>query len=137
MEVFVPPREDDADLPRQIAESLAPRLASDDTLVCQLGLGSHVDHILVRRAVEMLGRPLLYCADIPYLFKHPETVGPSTVGMKENVQPVTEAGLKSWHEATEAYASQLSSLLESPENLHKSIDQYWEITRGIPLYSPE
>jgi LmbE family N-acetylglucosaminyl deacetylase len=137
LDVFVPPQEEDADLPRQIAESLAPRIARDDVLVCPLGLGSHVDHILVRRAVEMLGQPILCCVDIPYFFKHPETLGPYIAGMKEKTYPVTEAGLRSWHAAVDAYASQLSSLHEGSEQLHRSIQEYWETQEGISLYKPE
>jgi LmbE family N-acetylglucosaminyl deacetylase len=136
-DVFVPPHMDDMGLPRQIAETLSSRLKSDDKLVCQLGLGSHVDHVLVRQAAEMLGRPLLYLADIPYLFKHPESLGPYTAGMKENVEPVTETGLRSWQDAVDSYVSQLSSLLESPENLRESIMRYWAVRRGITLYLPE
>ncbi len=136
-DVFVPPDEEDADIPRQVAAALLPRLAPDDILVCQLGLGSHVDHLLVRQAAEMLGRPLLYYIDIPYFFRHPGSLGQNTAGMKEFFQPVTEAGLKSWQEAVDAYASQLTSLLDSPENLHESIQKYWETQKGISLYTPE
>jgi LmbE family N-acetylglucosaminyl deacetylase len=134
--VFVPPHEDDADLPRQIAETIAPRLTRDDVLVCQLGLGSHVDHVLVRRGVEMLGHPLVHDADIPYLFQHPDSLASSTAGMKESLHAVTEAGLRSWQEAVNAYASQLSTLMDTPEQLHESIRGYWAEQGGIRLWSP-
>jgi len=137
MDVFVPPHEDDADLPRQIAETIASRLSRDDVLVCQLGLGSHVDHILVRRAVELLERPLLFDADIPYLFDHPESLSPNIAGMKENFHAVTEAGLISWQDAVAMYASQLSTLLDSPEFLRESIRQYWAERGGIRLWTVE
>ena len=137
LDVYLPPHEDDADLPRQIAESIAPRLTRDDVLVCQLGLGSHVDHILVRRAAEMLGRPLLYDADIPYVFNHPDSLSPNTAGMKETVHRVTESGLRSWIEAVDAYASQLSTLFESPEDLRHSIRHSSEEKGGIRLWSLE
>jgi LmbE family N-acetylglucosaminyl deacetylase len=135
LEVFVPPHEDDADLPRQIAEKIAPRLRPGDVLVCQLGLGSHVDHILVRRAVELLGRPLRYDADIPYLFNHPDSLGPNIAGMKETVHGVTEAGLRSWQEAVAVHASQLSGLFESPEHMRESLRKYWAENSGIRLWS--
>jgi LmbE family N-acetylglucosaminyl deacetylase len=134
VDVFVPPHQDDLDLPRRIADAIAPRLTRDDNLICQLGLGSHVDHILVRRAVESLRRPLLYLADIPYLFNHPESLKANTAGMKENVHRVTEAGLRSWMEAVIAYASQLSSLFAGPEQMHESIRRYCEEWGGIPLW---
>lgn len=136
-DIFQPPHEDDADLPRGIADALLLRLAMGDVLVCPLGLGSHVDHILVRRAVEMTGYPVLFVADIPYAFKYPELLGPSTARMKETVHAVTEAGLRSWLEAVGAYGSQLSGLFESPEDANKTIYRHWSEHGGITLYSPE
>jgi LmbE family N-acetylglucosaminyl deacetylase len=137
LDVFVPPHEDDTDLPQQIAETIAPRISRDDVLVCQLALGSHVDHVLVRRGVEMLGHPLLYAADIPYLFNHPETLNPNIAGMRENAHEVSEAGLRSWQEAVNAYVSQLSTLMDTSEQLYESIRQYWAEQSGIRLWTLE
>ncbi|MEK6753995.1 MAG: PIG-L family deacetylase [Chloroflexota bacterium] len=133
--IFVPPHEDEADLPARIAESISARLHPTDQLVCQLGLGSHVDHILVRRAVELLQRPLLYYTDIPYLFKTPEEFGSHTAGMKANAHTVGEAGLKRWQEAIAAYESQISSLFDSPEDMRSKIQKYWRENGGIHLWS--
>lgn len=141
-DVFLPPHRDDLDLPRRIADAIALRLRRDastslstsDNLVCQLGLGSHVDHILVRRAVESLRYPLLYLADIPYLFEQPGSLSPHTAGMKENIHRVTEAGLRSWIEAVEAYVSQLSSLFAGPAQLRESIRRYCAERGGIALW---
>ncbi len=133
-DIFLPPHEDEADLPAQIAEAISARLEPTDQLVCQLGLGSHVDHILVRRAVDLLGRPVLYYADIPYLFKAPEELGPQTAGMKANAHVVGEAGLKRWQEAVLAYKSQISSLFDGPEHVRSQIRQYWSENGGIRLW---
>src|SRR5215211_297721 len=59
-EISVPPHPADADLPRQIAAAVSARLKPDDVLVCQLSVGSHVDHVLVRQAAELLGHLLIY-----------------------------------------------------------------------------
>ena len=64
--VFIPPHAEDADLPAQIAATITPRLQPDDVLICQLSVGSHVDHVLVRQAAELLERPLIYDIDMPY-----------------------------------------------------------------------
>jgi LmbE family N-acetylglucosaminyl deacetylase len=133
--IFVPPHEDEADLPARIAKSISTRLEPTDQLVCHLGVGSHVDHIVVRRAVELLQRPLLYYADIPYLFKTPEEFNTYAAGMKANAYTVSEAGLKSWQEAIAAYESQLSSLFDSPDHMRSQIRQYWSENNGIPLWS--
>ena len=73
-----------------------------------LALGSHLDHVLVRRAVELLQRPILYDVDIPYLFNSPAELAPKTAGMKANTHRITDSGLRSWQDAIAAYKSQLS-----------------------------
>ncbi|MBI5963121.1 MAG: hypothetical protein HY863_06585, partial [Chloroflexi bacterium] len=125
----------EGDLPARIAESISARLKPTDQLVCQFGLGSHVDHVLVRRAVELLQRPLLYDADIPYLFNAPQELAPHAAGMKENLHRITEAGLRSWQDAIAAYASQISSLFESPEAMREQIKKYCEENGGLRLWS--
>lgn len=131
-----PPHEEDAELPSRIAQAVSERLTRDDVLVCQLAVGSHVDHVIVRRAAEMLGRPIVYDIDIPYLFYKPEEFPPKSAGMREKVHAVTEAGLRSWGEAVLAYKSQIPVLgdaLNTPEKAREAIRSYWEKDRGIRL----
>ena len=70
----------DAGLPEKIAREIDRRLLPDDRLVCLLGIGGHVDHVLVRRAAESLGRPLQFVADFPYILKNPGSVAGAAVG---------------------------------------------------------
>jgi len=136
-EISTPPREEDEEIPSQIAGAVAARLMPDDVLVCQLSVGSHVDHVLVRRAAEMLGRPLLYDADIPYLFEKPHELEPKAAGMNESVHLVTETGLKSWQEAILEYKSQIVVLGESFNTAEKAkwaIQSYWAGQKGISLW---
>jgi LmbE family N-acetylglucosaminyl deacetylase len=135
-DVFKTPRPEDAAIPAQIAEIVSARLQPDDMLVCQLSVGSHVDHVLVRQGAELLGRRLRYDIDVPYIFYKPEELGPKSVGMQESVQSVTESGLEHWMEAALAYKSQLPVLgeaFETPEKTRTSIHSYWEGYRGIRL----
>jgi len=135
-DIFLSPHEMDADLPFQIAEVISARLTRDDVLVCQLSVGSHVDHVLVRQAAELLGQSLVYDIDIPYLFYKPEELAPKSAGMKESVHFITEAGLERWKEAVLAYASQLAVLgdsFDTPEKAQASIQSYWEAHKGIRL----
>jgi LmbE family N-acetylglucosaminyl deacetylase len=134
-DVFIPPHDDDNDLAARIAKSISARLQTDDKLVCPLAIGSHVDHVLVRRAVELLSRPLYYDADIPYHFNFPDELIPKTAGMKETVHAVSETGLESWQEAIGAYASQVSLLFETDEVRRAKIRQYWLENKGIRLWS--
>ncbi len=134
-QVFVPPHSAEEDLHARIAEAISTRLRRDDVLICQLSVGSHVDHVMVRRAAELLGRPLLYSIDIPYLFNHPDELALKTVGMKEKLYSISEAGLRSWQDACAAYTSQLSTLFESEQDLRNRLQSYWAGQGGVRFWS--
>ncbi len=134
MDVFVPPHADEADLPAQVARVISDRLQPDDVLVCQFGIGSHVDHVAVRRALELLGRPLLYAADIPYLFDHPQELTPNAAGMDAKVYPVSEASLEAWQEAALSYQSQIEILFETPTRMQELIRSYCLDNLGVRLW---
>jgi LmbE family N-acetylglucosaminyl deacetylase len=134
LDIYVQPHTVETQLPGQIAQSIAPRLQPDDQIICQLGVGGHVDHILVRQAAEKLNHPLWYAADIPYLFKQPGELVPFVAGMKRSLHPITEAGLRAWVEAALAYESQLSSLFESKEQVEEDIRAYYAERSGFSLW---
>lgn len=136
-EIAVPPQEEDAALPSQIAKAISARLLPDDVLVCQLAVGSHVDHVLVRQAAELLGKPLRYDIDVPYIFYKPQELEPKSAGMKASVHSVTETGLKSWQEAVLEYKSQIPNLgpdFDTPEKVRESLQKYWSEHKGLRLY---
>jgi LmbE family N-acetylglucosaminyl deacetylase len=136
-EIFVPPHAEDAGLAQSIAETISTRISPDDMLVCQLSVGSHVDHVLVRQAAELLGRPLLYDIDVPYIFYKPEEFAPKSARMKETTHRISEAGLRSWQSAVLEYASQLPALGEAmatSTNAQESILAYWSEWKGIRLF---
>lgn len=138
--VFVPPRPEDAWIPPKIAETLAARLRPDDVVVCQLGLGLHVDHILVRQGAELLGRTLLYDLDMPYVLSHRAEAVEKTAGMKESVLFITETGLERWKEAALAYKSQISGLGElfnTSDKVQASLQEYRAECGGIRLLGTE
>lgn len=136
-EISVPPFPEDTDLPQQIADAVSARLLPDDVLVAQLSVGSHVDHVLVRQAAELLGRPLLYDIDVPYILYKPDEFEPKSAGMLEKTNFITEAGLQSWQEAVLEYKSQLPALgeaMSTPEQTRESIHAYWSEWKGIRLF---
>lgn len=135
--IAVPPHEADAGLPRQIAEAISAHLLPEDVLVCQLAVGSHVDHVIVRQAAELLEKPLRYDIDVPYIFYKPQELEPKSAGMKEAAHSVTETGLKYWKEAVFAYKSQIPTLgpeFDTAEKVHESIQTYWSSHKGIRLF---
>ncbi|HSL29183.1 MAG TPA: PIG-L family deacetylase [Anaerolineales bacterium] len=135
-DVFLPPHPADAGLPARIAEAVRERLHPDDVLVCQLALGSHVDHVLVRRGAEQLGRTLLYDIDVPYIFYHSEKLAQTLSEMEETRGLITETGLEHWQLASLEYRSQLATLREAfdtPEKVRRSLHAYWSEREGIRL----
>jgi LmbE family N-acetylglucosaminyl deacetylase len=133
--VFIPPHAEDSDLPAQIAQTMVAWLKPDDIVISQLAIGGHVDHILVRKAAEMLKRKLVFDADIPYLLNYPDDLSPKTVGLKDSIQPVSEIGLEMWLKAIEAYGSQLDSVFESRDSMRDRMRAYWLERRGIQFWS--
>ena len=135
-DVFLPPHPEDAALPDRIAEAIRSRLQQDDVLVCQLALGSHVDHVLVRQGAERLGRSLLYDIDVPYVFYHSEKLPQTTAGMTESLHSISETALEHWQEAALHYESQISTLREAfdtPEKVRTSLRAYRAAWDGIRL----
>lgn len=137
-DVFAPPHPEDAAMPSRIAEAISARVQPDDVLVCQLAVGSHVDHVLVRQGVELLRNPLRYDIDVPYIFYKPEQLEPKSAGLNESVQSITETGLNCWKEAAVKYKSQLVGLgeaFDTPEKVQASIHSYWAERIGIRVLS--
>jgi len=135
-DISVPPHEQDAELPARIAEAITARVQPDDVLVCQLAIGSHVDHVLVRQGAERTGLHLRYDIDLPYFFSNPQELGPKSVGMQKTVHPVAESGLKAWHEAVMEYKSQLplfGEFMYTPEKAGEALRSYRVEQGGVPI----
>jgi hypothetical protein len=116
---------------------ISRHLQPEDVLICQLSVGSHVDHVLVRQAAELLKRSIRYDIDVPYIFYKPDELSPKAAGMQETIVPITESGLRSWKEAVMAYKSQipgLGAVFDTPEKAQESIHSFWAGYRGIRLY---
>ena len=133
-DIYVGLHEAESGLPGQIAQTIASSLKPDDQIICQLGVGGHIDHVLVRQAVEQLNRPLVYTADIPYLFWMPEQLPPLVDGMKESLHTITEAGLDAWVEAVLAYKSQISMLFDSSDKVREIIHTFYSERGGFSVW---
>jgi LmbE family N-acetylglucosaminyl deacetylase len=135
-DISVPPHEQDAGLPDRIAEAIRSRVQPDDVLVCQLAIGSHVDHVLVRQGAERTGLRLLYDIDIPYFFSNPGELALKSAGMRESLHSISETGLKAWQEAVLEYKSQLplfGEFMYTPEKAREALRSYRDQQGGIRL----
>jgi len=113
---------------------LATILKHDDVMVIPLTIGNHVDHQLVRKAVEGLGRPLLYYSDVPYVIKHPEKVIEATYNFDSQLYNFPLLSLASWQKSIQAYRSQLDVLFKGEENMYSTINLYYQREKGLRLW---
>jgi LmbE family N-acetylglucosaminyl deacetylase len=135
-DVFDPIHPGEGDIVQQTAMGIAAGgLSKNDILVCPLALGGHVDHVIVRKAVESLGQETWYYADIPYHFMHAEELVAAVEGMRDQQFSISDDSLATWQAGIEAYTSQLSSLFEDAEDMHERIKNYRDVTGGLRIWS--
>lgn len=133
-DVTLPIQPDDADLPGQVSQAIVSLLEPDDRLICQLAIGRHVDHVIVRQAADLLHRTLAYDADMPYVLNHPEELEPASSGFVESLEPVSETAMQCWIHAIECYASQVDSVFGSHDAMRERMAAYWNEYRGVRLW---
>lgn len=119
---------------KDIAAFIKEHLQQGDILVCPLAIGSHVDHIIVRHALESLDISLLYYADIPYLLNRPNSLQSVIAGLMEKTYPVSAQGFHAWIEGISAYKSQVGGLFKTKRRMHIAISHYWESRHGVRLW---
>ena len=129
---FISPRSDDHDLIEHLKVDITRRLKADDIVVCPLALGGHVDHVIARKAVEGLGRPLRYFADIPYLLSDPSSLSQAVSSFQPEVMDVSILALIKWYKSAMAYRSQISMEFDSNVNMGKVLASYWK--KGFRLW---
>ncbi len=134
-DVFGPRHPLETKLDTSITVALKEELLPDDTVICPLTIGGHLDHVLARAAVEQIGISLHYYADIPYLLNAPDTLEMVVSGLGEKLFPVSPDGLQAWQDGILAYSSQIKMLFETEETMRQAISGYWATRQGIRLWS--
>jgi LmbE family N-acetylglucosaminyl deacetylase len=110
-------------------------LTSEDQLVCPMTLGDHVDHRLVRKAAEALGRPLWMYADFPYVVQHPESLAAMLQpDWRKECFGVSRSALTAWQDAIAEYPSQISTFWNGLEGMREAMEAYWKMNGGACLW---
>lgn len=133
-DVFDPIHPFEASIVEHLAQQLSEELNGADRIVSPLALGGHVDHIITRKALDLLGRPLWYYADIPYLFTHQEELPPAVKAMRANLFGISDPGLSAWQAGIAAYESQISSLFADLQDMRDQIRDYRASGNGLTLW---
>ncbi|HEY3313507.1 MAG TPA: PIG-L family deacetylase [Anaerolineales bacterium] len=134
VDVFDPIHPAEKGIVRSTARKIAQGLRAGDSLVCPLALGSHVDHIITRKASESLGHPLWYYADIPYLFNHPDELAQAVTALKAIDFPISARGLAAWQASISAHRSQISSLFLDLDDMRAKIEAHSSSQNGLTLW---
>jgi LmbE family N-acetylglucosaminyl deacetylase len=119
---------DQQDFLPQARASLAGLLTSADQVFCPLAVGGHVDHLLVRWAVESLLPPelLRYYEDYPYA----ERGFAPPAGLISGVVPLSEEEIQARLRAISCYASQWPVLFGTLEGMTASVQAYIQRAGG-------
>lgn len=126
---------DESGLIRRLAGWITQAHQNGVRLVAPLALGGHVDHRLVRAAVEASGAPVGYYPDYPYVLNATDLVQSLPhPGFKVKRYPVSNAGLAAWVRSVAAHASQISTFWPDLPAMQKAIEQYCQDQGGLRLW---
>lgn len=120
-----------------LGQWLESALLPDDQLICPMTLGGHVDHHLVRTAVERLGRRHAFYADYPYAVQYPEELEKTVIpAWQKECFSVSQGAVTAWQQAVAEYASQISTFWGGLEEMREDIAAYWQAGGGTCLWLP-
>ncbi|MFD5492544.1 PIG-L deacetylase family protein [Streptomyces sp. GDS52] len=112
-----PRHADDAPLADELGAALRSCCPPGTRVHGPLAAGRHVDHVLVREAVERLGRPdTAWYEDFPYPLRHRDHEG-----MAAGFTPLTSAEIDTWLAGAAVYASQAQALFDGTDRLRETL----------------
>jgi LmbE family N-acetylglucosaminyl deacetylase len=118
----------------------AGRYSRAANIVSPLALGGHVDHQLVRRAVEAWVEGysdlhLWYYADFPYSLQIKGLRSRQEVrDMEEFCSQISTEALDAWFRASAAHASQISTFWKDKAALRRALEEYLAENDGVCLW---
>lgn len=119
----------------QIYRQMQNQLPPSANLVSPLGMGGHMDHHLVRTALERFNQPLYYYADYPYAADENANIEDWLCGSTPYSQTISAAALHAWQEAVAAYQSQISTFWGSILELRSALEAYLKKGGGTRLWT--
>jgi len=131
-----------ASLARRFTELLAPAALEASRavprIVAPLGVGGHVDHRIVRAAAERaFGDRLLYYEEFPYIVWKPfalRRAGISGRTWTAHRQPLSAEDVAARIAAIACYASQVTPLFRTSENITRQVRRHVRRARGERLW---
>ena len=142
--LFGPLHPEESDLVTGLSDFLGKAVRDCATgevnLVCPRALGGHVDHRLVRAAVERLerdwpGGTIWYYADYPYVLT--DSTWKARLledGWGSQVFPISTSGVDAWLFSVAAHGSQISTFWGDLAEMETSIRDYFQTNGGVRLW---
>jgi LmbE family N-acetylglucosaminyl deacetylase len=121
-----------SELRQEIGRALTP----SGRVVCPLALGGHVDHRLVRAAVQGLDFAFWYYADYPYVLQAGAELQARLHGLTQVSYPISTSGLQAWVSAVAAHASQISTFWPDLAAMRAAMHAYCQQMGGVSLWQP-
>lgn len=121
-ELFGKPPEDW--LVEEIAQWLINELPPGAELACPMGLGTHIDHLAVRKAVTTSNLSSLFYPDYPYVLENFNCQHTKINPLKPISYPLGEAALRAWQDAVLCYRSQLDQFWRDDEEARLCLRNY-------------
>ena len=135
-DLFKPVCEKETELLTVITHTLRQHLDPDDVIILPLGVGSHIDHLLVKNLAGDLENERLYYPDYPYAAKI-KSINDLTLpqdAVKYHYL-LTGAELRLWQKSAGCYQSQVSSFWKSAEEMKADIARYAFSLVGSTIWS--
>jgi LmbE family N-acetylglucosaminyl deacetylase len=135
--IFGPIHSEENSLIEALGHELAETLPQGCQVACPLALGNHVDHCLVRAAVERLAGAIWYYADYPYVLRCAQEVAElANAGWQSTLFQISAQGLLAWEESIAAHSSQISTFWPDLAAMRAAIGAYLAQTGGVLLWKP-
>lgn len=119
----------------QVAMILENHLTGNTKLVSPMAAGGHIDHHLVRTAVEMINPSAYYYPDYPYIssggYDLQSWLNPEWVA---NNYQLSSSGLAAWQVAVANYKTQISTFWSDQQGMEAGLKEYWENGGGGSLW---
>jgi LmbE family N-acetylglucosaminyl deacetylase len=127
----------DAGVVARLRKAFMSALPKEAALISPLGLGNHVDHQLVRAAVNDLRAAVWYYEDYPYVLRcEGELERLASDGWVSHSFPISPQGLLAWQDSVAAHASQISTFWAGEADMRQAIEEHLNHHGGTCLWQP-
>ncbi|HKZ44994.1 MAG TPA: PIG-L family deacetylase [Anaerolineales bacterium] len=125
---------DDEGMIKDITLFLCSIIKQADIVVSPMSIGNHVDHQIVRIALEARNHPIIYYADFPYGIRQNEILNRIKDKPTNEIHKLSMENIAAWKDSICFYSSQMNVLFGNKENMYSSIDEFVTLLDDYQLW---